>query len=221
MGHENPTEDDAILKLMVEFRQLWIEQEAARSSPPASSSSAPPPPAPARRTDLRAFILIVCAAMASAYLLGELLARSSGVSVHLPWVPRADTATRLSASAPAPSAVPVAAQQTSPSESTPVTVRQEQAPPAARVAPSAAPTAVDNIAPLADYHVQVGAFNVLEYAQDLTRQLRFHDYPATVVDVPTGPPHRVWITGVFDRPAAERLVARLRSDGFEAVLLRQ
>jgi cell division septation protein DedD len=221
MGHENPTEDNAILKLMVEFRQLWIEQEAARSNPPASGPSAPPPPAPARRTDLRAFVLVVIAAMASAYLLGELLARSSALSVHLPWVPRADTATRPTASAPVTSAVPVAVRQTSAPEPAPPMVQPEKTPPAASVAPSSPPTSAHNTAPLAGYHVQVGAFNVREYAQDLMRQLRSHDYPANVVDLPTGPPHRVWITGVFDRPAAERLVARLRNDGFEAILLRQ
>jgi cell division septation protein DedD len=158
--------------------------------------------------------------MASAYLLGELLARSSGVALHLPWVPRADTATHAPASAPAPSAVPVAAQQTSTSEPAPPAVQPEQTPPAARAAPSPAPTPLGNTAPLAGYHVQVGAFNVREYAQDLMRQLRSHDYPATLVEVSTGPRHRVWITGVFDRPAAERLVGRLRNDGFEAILLR-
>jgi len=211
MGQERETQDNAILKLMVEFRQLWIEQEAARSRPAASSPSTPPP-APARRADLRAFILIVCAAMASAYFLGEVLARSSGVSVHLPWVPRADTATRQPVSAPVPSALPVAVLQPSP---------PEQTPPAARVLPSPPPTSAESSAPLDGYHIQVGAFNVLAYAQDLTRQLRSHDYPAAVVDVPTGPPHRVWITGVFDRPAAERLVGRLHNDGFEAILLPQ
>lgn len=225
MGHESETNDNAILRLMVEFRQLWIEQEAVPSSPPASSPSAPPPAAPARRTDLRVFILVVCAAMASAYLLGELLARSSTVSVRLPWLSRADTATRPAVSppamsAPAPSSPPVAAEQTGAPAPAAPTVQQEQTPPAARVAPSPPPTPADNTAPAAGYHVQVGAFNVLEYARDLTRQLRSHDYSASVVDVPTGPPHRVWITGVFDRPSAERLVGRLRSDGFEAILLR-
>jgi len=213
MGQEREAEDNAILKLMVEFRRLWIEQEAVRSSPPVSRPSAPPSPAPARRTDLRVFILVVFAAMASAYLLGELLARSSAVSVHLPWVPRA-------VGAPAPPAAPAAVRQTGMSEPAPPTVQTEQTPPAARVTPSPSSTSADNAARLAGYHVQVGAFNVLEYAQDLMRQLRSHDYPATVVDVPTGPPHRVWITGVFDRPAAERLAGRLRNDGFEAILLR-
>ncbi len=226
MGHESETNDNAILKLMVEFRQLWIEQEAARPSPPASSPSAPPPPEPARRPDLRALILVVCAAVASAYLLGELSAGSSGVSVHLPWVSRVGTATRPAASAPAmstpaPSSLPVTAEQTSTSAPAVPTVQQAQTPPAVRVTPSPSSTPVDNMAPAVGYHVQVGAFNVLEYAQDLARQLRSHDYSATIVDVPTGPPHRVWITGVFDRPTAERLGDRLRNDGFEAILLRQ
>jgi cell division septation protein DedD len=119
-----------------------------------------------------------------------------------------------------PSALPVAVQQTSTPQPAPSTVQPEQTPPAARVLPSPPPTSAENTAPLDGYHIQVGAFNVLAYAQDLTLQLRSHDYPATVVDVPTGPPHRVWITGVFDRPAAERLVGRLHNDGFEAILLR-
>ena len=205
MGHESETNDNAILKLMVEFRQLWIEQGAARSGPSASSSSTPPRPEAARRIHRVAFILIVCAAMASAYLFGEILARSSGVSVHLPSVSRVDKATRPTARisamrTPAPSRLPVAAEQTS----TPAPpMRQSQTPPAA------------------SYHLQIGAFNVLEYAQDLERQLRSHDYVAMIVDVPTGPPHRVWIIGVFDRPTAERLADRLRNDGFEAILLRQ
>lgn len=73
---------------------------------------------------------------------------------------------------------------------------------------------------VADYHVQVGAFNVLEYARELVGQLRSHDYAAVMVDVPTGPPHRVWVAGTFDRVSAERLINRLRQDGFDAILIR-
>ena len=71
------------------------------------------------------------------------------------------------------------------------------------------------------YHVQVGAFNVLQYARDMMRQLRARDYSVTLVEAPTGPPHRVWIDGAFDHAAAARMVDRLRSDGFEAIVVRE
>jgi cell division septation protein DedD len=213
-GHQ----ENAILQLMVEFRQRWLAEEALKSA-----LSAPAPPAPAKRIRSWAFILLLFATIPSAYLIGQLLEPSSGMSLQFPWAPRGQTATRPATNGtPPPVALPtVAGQEAGASKLSPSIVPQGGPPPAARVAPSAPKISVHRTEQLLGYHVQAGAFNVREYAEDLMHQLRSHDYPATVVDAPTGPPHRVWIDGTFDRLDAERLVSRLRRDGFEAILLPQ
>jgi cell division septation protein DedD len=70
------------------------------------------------------------------------------------------------------------------------------------------------------YRVQVGAFTVREYAQELRDQLRSHHYVARILAVATRPPYRVWIDGALDRAGAERLLGRLQRDGFKAVALK-
>jgi cell division septation protein DedD len=214
---EGEHQDNAILQLMVEFRQVWRADEAVTSSP------APPAPVPAKRVSSWAGILLLAAAVTCVYLVDQLWARSGGTGIQFPWAPRGQTAARPAANhAPQPVSLPTATDQDAgASNPSPSTVLPESAQPAVHVAPSAPETSADGTGQLAGYHVQVGAFNVREYAQDLMHQLRAHDYPATLVDAPTGPPHRVWIEGAFDRLSAERLVARLRNDGFEAILLRQ
>ena len=65
-------------------------------------------------------------------------------------------------------------------------------------------------------HVQAGAFNQRAHAEELVSRLLAHGFKAAVVE---GRPYRVWIEGALDRPAATRLVAELRSVGFEALLV--
>jgi len=65
-------------------------------------------------------------------------------------------------------------------------------------------------------HVQAGAFNQRAHAEELVSRLLAHGFKATVVE---GRPYRVWIEGVLERPAAQRIVAELRAAGFEALLV--
>lgn len=227
-------QDDAILQLMVEFRNIFLAQEDAPPEPAAS-----PPPASRRRAGIVA-VLVVSIAAALAYAGGmawersgalqRLVSSADGRAVaprSVGQVPRsARPAKRAVPDAPAPEApqpgaatpvvTPVAPVATSgtpvvtPSPAV-VTVR------ATAVTPQPAPPATTSDG----YHVQVGAFNVLEYARDMMQQLRAHDYSVTLVEAPTGPPHRVWIDGAFGQAAAARMVDRLRSDGFEAIVVRE
>ena len=211
-------QEDAILKLMVEFRQTWLAHEASRSGP-----SAPPPLTPTKHGRLRVLIPLLVAAIASAYFIAQLLEHSSDMSLHLPWVSRGQTATRPAGNGTLPpvSLLPAAGQEAGASKSSPSPMVQGGPRPAVAVDSSAPGISAPRPEQPLGYHVQAGAFNVGEYAQDLIHQLGSHGYPAMVVDAPTGPPHRVWIKGIFDRPDAERLVSRLRKDGFEAILLPQ
>jgi SPOR domain len=72
----------------------------------------------------------------------------------------------------------------------------------------------------AEYRVQVGAFMIREYAQELVDQLRSHHYLTALVALAASPPYRVWIKGDVDRPRAERLMGKLRKDGFDAVAVK-
>lgn len=197
--------DDAILQLMVEFRNMWLGQEAAQPEPMPS-----PPPASRRRAGVAAVLLVFVAAAALAYIgsivwerSGGLLGQAGSANGRTAAPPPAGEIPRSTPPATAPDAPAPEASQ--PAAVTPVT-------PVITVVPAQTP---------ADYHVQVGAFNVLEYAHDMMRQLRARDYSVTLVEAPTGPPHRVWIDGVFDQAAATHLVDRLRSDGFEAIVVRE
>ena len=65
------------------------------------------------------------------------------------------------------------------------------------------------------FRIQVGAFVRLDNAEDRVRRLRSRGYTVTLVD---GEPYRVLVGGYLDRAAAERLVAHVRADGFDAAL---
>jgi cell division septation protein DedD len=171
---------------------------------------------PMQRRTLVVYGVMAIAAIALGYAGGRFLVRSHLVPAQSQWEGHGQTAAPQAAS-PTP-ASPQAAVPTPTASAAPAAV------------PAATPTAVPP--PVAQsptagapssggYRIQVGAFGVRAYAQDLVNQLRARHYAATVVEVTTGPPHRVWIHGVFDRPAAEQLAARLRRDGFEAIVLRQ
>ena len=69
------------------------------------------------------------------------------------------------------------------------------------------------------FRVQAGAFNVRQNAQALFQRLRSHGYAAMIMESDGPPRYRVWVGGEFDRSAAERLVAALRADGFDAALI--
>lgn len=197
--------DDAILQLMVEFRNMWLAQEEAQPDPMPS-----PPSTSRRRAGVLAVLLVFVAAAALAYV-GSVVWDRSGALVRQAWFANGGTA----ASPPAGEG---------PRNTPPVTTRVADVPPPEASQPAAVTpvTAVVTPSPTpAGYHVQVGAFNVLEYAHDMMRQLRARDYSVTLVEAPTGPPHRVWIGGVFDQAAAARVVNRLRNDGFEAILVRE
>lgn len=210
--------EDAILKLMVEFRQLWLADEALRSDP-----SEPASLTPTKRIRLWVFIPLLAVAIASALLIGQLLEHSSDVSLHFPWVPRGQTATRPAAGGTVPPApvLPPPDREVGASTPAPSTVPQGGPLPTADADASAPASSAPRPAQPLGYHVQAGAFNVREYADDLVRQLRARGYPAAIVDAPTGPPHRVWIGGILDRTDADRLVNRLQGDGFEAIVLPQ
>ncbi len=66
-----------------------------------------------------------------------------------------------------------------------------------------------------EFHVQAGAFKQREYADILIRQLRANGYTVTLAE---GPLLRVWVGPAMSHPAAVRLAANLRSQGFEAFL---
>lgn len=66
------------------------------------------------------------------------------------------------------------------------------------------------------FHVQIGAFNVLENARELVRTLDSRGYSGRVVELNERPRYRVWAGDFPDRSSAERLAARLRATGFEA-----
>ena len=216
-------QDDAILQLMVEFRNIFLAQDEAQSEP------APSPPSTSRRRAGIAAVLLVCVAAAVAYVGGmawersgalqRLVSSADGRAIaplstgRIPHSP--SPVMRVVPDAPAPEAPQSGASTPSAPVVTPGAPVATAG--AAAVAPQPAPPATTSDG----YHVQVGAFNVLEYARDMMRQLRAHDYSVTLVEAPTGPPHRVLIDGAFDQAAAARMVDRLRSDGFEAIVVRE
>ena len=211
--HDNEREGaEARFRRIAELRDQSMAAAAPKSIPPA-------PRAPARRDRWPVVVTFLFIAMTLGYPAAHFVTRANHPSLRVPAAPRA--------AQPVPSAValPLAPPST-PAGAPPADVAQ--APPPRAAAGAAAPPAPAPASPAprapeaggpAGYHVQAGAFNVLEYAQELLGQLRAHGYAATLVDVRTGPPHRVWITGTLDRTGAERLAGRLRSDGFEAILV--
>lgn len=162
------------------------------------------PPAAIRRTALWVYGLVLLGALASGYAGARLWLRSHPMPqsrweapVRPAVRPAGPTANVTTPSAPAPA--PAAALPPTPAPSPPI----------------AAPGTGQSTG----YRVQVGAFNVRKYAQDLVTKLRARDYDAMIVDVPAGPRHRVWINAEFDRPSAARLADRLKKDGFDAVVI--
>jgi len=210
-------QESATLQLMVEFRNLWLAQEAVQSAEPPAQS-----PAPARRLGPRAVLLLLVAVVASAFLNSGIWAGSHPMSLRLPWAAHRDTATPAATSntvrPPAQAIAP--RHEAGASEPSLQTAPQHAAGPGTQAASSTRTVSVQDSDRLVAYHVQVGAFNVREYAEDLMHQLRARSYSVTMVEAPTRPPHRVWIEGVFDRDTAEQLISRLRSDGFEAIPVR-
>lgn len=206
--------EDAMLQLLVELRKVSLAQEEAQPG-----QLAPPRGAPKSRVRLAAAILLgFGGGVALAYLISIIWPHPVEV-LPLPAPAQVHTAAPSRIAVAPPSPLPGAAHTPAAASSEPArpTVPR-QATPAAQKIGEARGTIVLAERP-AGYRVQVGAFNVLEYAQDLMRQLRAHDYSVTLVEVRSGPPHRVWIDGVFDQVAAERLVNQLRRDGFEAVFV--
>jgi cell division septation protein DedD len=214
---DSTDQESATLQLMVEFRNLWLAQEAVQS---AKSPAQSPPPA--RRLGSRAVLLLLVAVVASALLNSGIWAGSHPMSLRLPWAGHRDTATpAVTSNAVRPPAQSIAtSHEAGASEPSLQTAPQQPAGPGTQAVSSTRSVSVEDSDRRAAYHVQVGAFNVREYAQDLMRQLRARSYSVTMVEAPTRPPHRVWIEGVFDRDAAEQLVSRLRNDGFEAIPVR-
>lgn len=211
-------EADARFRRIAELRKQSMADAALKPTPPAR-------PAPAKRDRWPVVVTFLFIATTMGYPLAHFLTRTTHSSLAA--APSAPPAVTLP---PAPPSTPPAAAPADVAQSPPASTVPTAAPPVARIAapPATAPTgstprvagpAPENGGRPAGYHVQAGAFNVPEYAQELLGQLRAHGYAATLVDVPTGPPHRVWITGTLDRPGAERLAGRLRSDGFEAILV--
>jgi cell division septation protein DedD len=212
-GHQG----NATLRLLAELRDKWIADDVVRSSPSA-------PSAPVKRVRWRVFVPLLFAVIALGFLVDHIWVGASHTSPHALWLPRGQVATRPARTgAPPRMLLQTAAPNPEPDASlpSPSPLPRRALRLAPRFAPSAPKISLPRTGQLLGYHVQTGAFNVREYAEDLMHQLRSHDYLATVVDAATGPPHRVWIAGTFDRPNAERLVSRLRRDGFEAILLPQ
>jgi len=116
-----------------------------------------------------------------------------------------------SAPVPAPSE-PKAAPAIPPSEPPPaIALPQPIAPtPPAPIVPEASPPASSQ------FHVQAGAFKIRGNAEDLVQQLRASHYPAAIIN--QGPLFLVWVGPGVDRPAAERLMKALQTDGFDAAL---
>jgi len=136
--------------------------------------------------------------------------------------PASPAPTMIPASSPA--SVPAPTSQPAPPPGPDKTEIQQlsrgASPPAAGETPAQAPGAVSGNTPAIPtgsplFRIQVGAFVRLDNAQDRVRRLRSHGYTVTLVD---GDPYRVLVGGYLDRPAAERLMARVRADGFEAAL---
>lgn len=214
--------EEAILQLMVEFRNLFLAQQESQLDPMPS-----PPPPPRPRVRVAAVLVAAVAAVALGYI-------GSVVWEHFAASQRPVLSAEGRAAAPPPAIVaggtppattavpdalvPQAPQSTAVAPGTPAVASGAVATPGA---PAVAPQPALTTRTPSGYHVQVGAFNVLEYARDMARQLRAREYSVTLVEAPTGPPHRVWIDGVFDHSAAARVVDRLRSDGFEAIVVRE
>jgi hypothetical protein len=207
-------QESAILQLMVEFRQIWLAGNAARGA-----ESAPLPVDSARRVGSRAVLLVLVAAAASVYLAGGILLRSNEIPFRFPWVSHRQPSAPAAAGNPLRSFLSSTMQPKGNSEQ-PSTMVSEPVGATVRTASSTHSASADESDRLVGYRVQVGAFNDLEYAQDLIDQLRSRNYSVAMVDAPAGPPHRVWIDGFFGRLDAEKLINRLRSDGFEAILVR-
>ncbi|HKX18870.1 MAG TPA: SPOR domain-containing protein [bacterium] len=224
-SNQRGQQEEAILQLMVEFRNLFLAQQEAVPPPEPMAS----PPSSRRRARVAAVLLACVAAVALGYIGGvvwerfgalqRLVVSADGRPVAPPPAVVADSTPPATMAAP-DTPVPRAPQSTAVAPGAPVVA------PGAVVTPGAPaarpqPIAMAQTPAINGYHVQVGAFNVLVYARDMMRQLRARDYSVTLVEAPTGPPHRVWIDGVFDHSAAARMVDRLRSDGFEAVVVRE
>ena len=73
--------------------------------------------------------------------------------------------------------------------------------------------------PPSGFHVQIGAFNVLENARKLVQTLQSRGYSGRLVELGEPPRYRVWTGDFPDRASAERLAARLRATGFEASVI--
>jgi cell division septation protein DedD len=189
------SEDDGTPGAML---QLILAYRRRRTAAAVEPESPPEPRAPARR-GLPVVLLLLMAAVVSAYVGAG---RGSGAKA-LPPPSVSPAAPASDATTPRPPGVSHAQEPSHPLAGAPA------------VAPAPAGAAVTPLL----YRVQTGAFRVRAYAQDLVDQLRARDYRAAIVDVRTGPPHRVWITGAFDRTSGDRLVERLRHDGFDAILV--
>jgi cell division septation protein DedD len=220
--------EDATLRRAAALRQMWQAQEQARRN-----EAVPPPPAPDRRAGVVTLLLstpVLAAVAVLSYFAYIFWPRPSEAPHPLPPSAQVRTVAPPGAaatvphspqgSAPTPAAgpTPAAAASARPRPSLP----RHATPAAPRPGGAGHHVAVAVLAerPTA-YHVQVGAFNVLAYAQDLMRELRARDYSVTLVEAPKRPTHRVWIDGAFDQVAAERLINRLRRDGFDAFLVRE
>ena len=88
-------------------------------------------------------------------------------------------------------------------------------PSAVRASAEGAPPLTHTVAGVPTFHVQAGAFKSRLYAAGLAGQLRANGYPVALIE---GPLIRVWVGPVMSRKAAEQYAARLRADGFEALL---
>ncbi len=158
-------------------------------------------------------VLFVLAAVAG-YLLGPSRPRTAPVPAPPP--PAGLFPPGTLESPPPPVAVPpVPLSPAPPPDSAPTGPARGQVEPAA---PAAPPVAAPIPNSPSRVHVQAGAFNIRENAEELVQQLRASGYTVTLVESGEGPRYRVRVGGDLDRAAAERVAATLRAAGFEAVL---
>jgi cell division septation protein DedD len=186
-------------------------------------------------------VLTVClVAVAAAYLIAHPPARTT-TAATTPETTDPSVGPAAALSAPPASAPPAAALPPGVIANTPAVGIPESAPIPAPSEPKAAPAippsepppaialpqpitptppapAVPEASPVtsSQYHVQAGAFKVRGNAEDLVQQLRASHYPAVIIN--RGPLFLVWVGPGIDRPAAERLMKALQTDGFEAAL---
>ncbi|HKV43514.1 MAG TPA: SPOR domain-containing protein [bacterium] len=186
-------------------------------------------------------ILTVClVAVASAFLIAHPPARTTTAATAQDAA--AEPSVRPAASSsPTGSAPPAAALAPGVIPNTPQVAIPESAPVPAPPDPKAAPAlptpapppaiampqpiipkqplpALPEASPLRSpqFHVQAGAFRVRGNAEELVQQLRVSHYPAVIVS--RGALLVVWVGPAVDRPAAERLMKALQTDGFETTL---